>query len=800
MTLSFVLLDLGLTGQALRQAARAAGDLDGVARARLQAQQGLILQRAGRFEDALRTYGQAVPQLRAHGDELWESRARSNRGVLHAYRGDLAAAEADLIRAQALENAAGRDIDAAMSLWNLGCLARERGDVLLALERFDAADPVCDAQGVMVGQRLVDRATLLLSVGVVGEARQVADRARAALVAAGQAADLLECEALLARVALLDSDPAAAVTHARACRRAARRQARPGWLLVARHLEVLGLEAQGGCGPALVRRAFAVADALELARWPEAAANARLAAARIAAAGGRPRLALDLLDASTAGAPGGSATLRVRYWHAMATARWQAGDGRGAAHAVRAGLTVLARHRAGIGASDLQAHLPAIGEDLARVGLRVALAEGSPRRLLRELERWRGQDLRSRPVRPPRDPELSAALERVRRASSDLHAASVEGAPVERLESDLIARELDVVRLSRRSRAGAWRPPPPPPGIDELRQALGDRVLVEYAAVDEQLVAVTLRGEHASPAHRGPRLHRLTPLAAVRDDLTHLQFALARLAAGRGSTTALQAALRGAQESAACLDAALLGPLAEELTGSATVIVPTEGLHAVPWSLLRTVGNRPVHLVRSGTAWLAAREHRARAATDVMGPEVRVTGPGVTAAPRLSQPGLGGTTVVCLDGLHATAARTLSLLDGAATAHIAAHGTFRADNPLLSCLRLFDGPLMVYDLDGLDRPPTLVVLAACHCATAQVLPGNQLLGVAQALLTMGSAGVVATTLPTPDAETAILMDALHGHLGAGIEVGQALHKARQELDVGTPAGYATSAGFDLYGC
>ena len=73
-------------------------------------------------------------------------------------------------------------------------------------------------------------------------------------------------------------------------------------------------------------------------------------------------------------------------------------------------------------------------------------------------------------------------------------------------------------------------------------------------------------------------------------------------------------------------------------------------------------------------------------------------------------------------------------------------------------------------------------------------PGNQLLGVAHALLTMGSAGVIATTLPTPDDETAVLMDALHRNLADGLDAGAALLAARRTLDLDSPAGTRPAPG------
>ena len=53
------------------------------------------------------------------------------------------------------------------------------------------------------------------------------------------------------------------------------------------------------------------------------------------------------------------------------------------------------------------------------------------------------------------------------------------------------------------------------------------------------------------------------------------------------------------------------------------------------------------------------------------------------------------------------ARRVLGALDGAPLAHIAAHGTFRADSPLFSSLRMDDGPLTVHDFERLGRAPVL---------------------------------------------------------------------------------------------
>ena len=97
-----------------------------------------------------------------------------------------------------------------------------------------------------------------------------------ALAQANQGADLMECEALLARITLLDHDPASAADYARSARELAAKQRRAGWVLQARLLELLALEDAGGGRPGPSRAGLVAA--LDDARWADAAIEARLAA------------------------------------------------------------------------------------------------------------------------------------------------------------------------------------------------------------------------------------------------------------------------------------------------------------------------------------------------------------------------------------------------------------------------------------------------------------------------------------------------------------------------------------------
>ena len=86
---------------------------------------------------------------------------------------------------------------------------------------------------------------------------------------------------------------------------------------------------------------------------------------------------------------------------------------------------------------------------------------------------------------------------------------------------------------------------------------------------------------------------------------------------------------------------------------------------------------------------------------------------------------------------------------------------------LFSSLRMHDGELTGYDLESLERPPALLVLAACDVGMSQIQAGDELMGVAAEVLSMGTRTVVATFLPVPDDRVRHLMGALHQRLRDG---------------------------------
>ncbi|GAA1653981.1 CHAT domain-containing protein [Actinoplanes couchii] len=769
MTLSLVRADQGDIAGAMGLGEAAAPYLEGVEAARLGHQLALVAQRRGLFAEALRGYGSALAVFRREGDLHWEARVRNNRGVLYAYRGNPGPAETDLRRAEELYAALGQDLAVADVRWNRGFAAGRDGRVVTALTHLAAAEDHYVKNHLSPAMIMMDRCDVLLSAGLYEEARDVATAAVRELARRRMAADLAEARLLLAAAALACGDLTAARHAARLAERAFARQVRPGWAAVARYTLLRADWAAGRHGPALLRAAVDGAAALREAGWAGPAADAALIAARSALAAGRPDQATALLrHTGRARRPGNPAALRVSAWHAMALLRIASGDRRGAEAALRAGVRALDEHRLTLGATELRVRAAEHGFDLVMTALRLAVASGSARSLLIWAERGRAAAQQLRPAGPPEDPELAAEFAELRAVAAVREQDLAEGRDARRhqqRQAHLERSIRDRVRTTRPvlpgSRGGALR-------TGRLTEHLAGRSLVELIAVDGTLYAVVLTGNRLTR-------HELGPVEAVNAEIRALRFALHRMSLGH------PAGRSGADR----LDRMLLGPLRPVLGDDGLVIAVSGRLHGVPWQMLPTCAGRTVSVVPSALAWL-------RAATAAPAGEgtVLVAGPGLPgAADEIRTLGVRYGAAHALAGDQARVADVLQAMDGSACTHIAAHGTFRADNPQFSTLGLADGPLTVYDLETLRRPPALVVLSACDSGLSTVHRGDEIMGFAAALLALGTRSVIATVAPVRDGAARDVMVCLHDELRAGSSPSVAL-AAAQRASSGDPAASA----------
>jgi CHAT domain-containing protein len=157
-----------------------------------------------------------------------------------------------------------------------------------------------------------------------------------------------------------------------------------------------------------------------------------------------------------------------------------------------------------------------------------------------------------------------------------------------------------------------------------------------------------------------------------------------------------------------------------------------------------------------------------------------------------------GSTV--LTGDRATVAAVTTAVNGARLVHVAAHGGFRADNPLFSTLTLADGPLFAYELERLPSAPSCVVASACESGRSDTSLGDEVMGFAAVLLAQGTRALIATVLPVPARATVAMMIDLHRRLRDGQLPAQALQGAQNSLRAsGDPIDIATAAAFICFG-
>jgi tetratricopeptide (TPR) repeat protein len=782
MSHALILDDLGRPTAALREIDRAMADLRGQRRTRATMQRALILRRLGFDQEAMELYRGALRAFRQSGDEVWEARTLTNRGVLHGFRGNLRLAEADLRAAQALYNRLGMATAAAQVEHNLGFVAAQAGDVPTALARYDRAHDRLWNTGVDAVS-LLDRADLLLSVRLLPEA-DVAIRAAIAACADGHLDSVLgQAHLMMARLWLARGGPApatlsraAAATESRAAAAAARkvfaRQKRGVWIARARVAELAAVVASGRAHRGTLRDLRTAGRALVAAGWPQPGWEALLDAAQLAVDLGERGTAAELLDETAAAWKLGPALLRVRWSHVRARLELAGGATAEAARAATAGLRIADEYRASLGATELRVRGSAEAAALAGLRLRLALDHGGPREALTWAQRCRSAALSLPPTHPSSDPVVARHLSELRRITGELAAAPAGPQRAGRLLRRQRSLEAEIRRRS-------WRVPGSGPTartdvpFADLVAALDGRVLLELLAIDgvlHALVVSRVRSRYAVT-------HRVVgPIAAVATELEHLRIALSGQILGQGGTSADRVA-RGV----GALDRLLLDPVADligdgSLSDGSLVLVPTGALHAMPWAMLPRLRGRSTTVAPSAAIWW-----RVATQPPVDGPTVLVGAPSAAqAAAEVEQiaadAGQPGPTV--LAGERARVAPALAALDGAAIGHIASHGQFRVDNPLFSFLMLADGPLTVYDLSVLRRPPALLVLSGCDTGLAEVHPGDELMGLVSALLNMGTATVVASTGPVDDEATRLLMRDLYAHLGAGHPPATALAMAQ----------------------
>ncbi len=777
--------ELGRLAAAARDLDEAAGLVAADRVIELAFQRAVLAQNIGRLAEAAEIYHSllADPGI----PPRTEVRAANNLAVIEAHHGRYAEASRRLEHAVRLAEDLGPTAVAQVGQ-SLAGVTVQSGRLAEGLRRFDEAARAFEAASLPLGEYYIEYADALMDLRLIPEATAAASAAEEEFRAGG--ARLMGAEAALrvAQLAMLAGDVARAETAAHAAAESFGRQGRSAWRARALLVKAEARLHSGAATGAELRSVRRAAGTLERLGMPATAVQAYLVAGRIGASLGHVRPAVDALRRAGGLARDMPVLVRLRGQVANAlAARLRRGDPQVLGHC-RRGLADLARYRSALPSVELRALASGHGAELGQMGLEVVVRAGSPPRVLEWMERTRVAGLLT--VEPPALDEIKDDLDALRTVHAELELLAERSDRQAAAPSSLLAKQLAIEHRIRRAtwhREAAGADAHSMVSVSALRRLLDGRILVEYGTLGDRLVAVVLE----------PRRSRIVPLetvAAVRDQVRPLLFALRRLAQP-GQPRSAQAARRSADLRIARLTELLLDPL-RVAPDAELVVVPVGLLHGIPWSALR---GAPLSLAPSATFWARSRE----AARDRSGSAGRVA---LVAGPNL--PG-ASAEVAALSTLYpqatvlgpaqSTADAVAPLLHGADLAHLACHGRLRGDNPMFSSLLLSDGPLTLQELETRGITAHRMVLASCKSGADVSFAGDEVLGFVSALLARGTAGIVASIAAIPDVEAVDLMYALHERLVAGRTFAHGLYEARVSVDREAPAAYVNWCTFSAHG-
>jgi CHAT domain-containing protein len=368
-----------------------------------------------------------------------------------------------------------------------------------------------------------------------------------------------------------------------------------------------------------------------------------------------------------------------------------------------------------------------------------------------------------------------------------------------------------------------------------------DATLVEYASASTEMLAFVINGENAQVVHLGDSRAIARAAAELRDRLR--------------DTETPASEVRAAAEA---LARRVLWPVTPYLSGNRIVVVPDDALHTVPlavlpWSddptqgtLLQHVESAaipaalflmrvyPMASVHSETPrvvlfgdpvfrvadWQRECTEMNTTARKPLGALDRALSSWTESLPRLPGTRLEIDAIAKLTRESRPASRIETLVGCAAVPtalrkatdtrvdllHIATHARIDAQRPRLSALALTpespaDAPASTFgllDILGLKLNSKLVVLSACDTSRGRLLPGEGVLGPAQAFLQAGSAAVLATYWKVDDQMTSTFMQRFYKYLLVDrLSASAALRKT--QLESAASGKTYEWAAFSLYG-
>lgn len=236
----------------------------------------------------------------------------------------------------------------------------------------------------------------------------------------------------------------------------------------------------------------------------------------------------------------------------------------------------------------------------------------------------------------------------------------------------------------------------------------------------------------------------------------------------------------------------LLGPVWERLSGIDTLyIIPHGPLHALPVHALRQNGRFLIetHAVSYAPSaavlkycWNKSAVYSGQKPFDGI---PLLVGVADERATQVSQEIdslaalLPGSTILLGDA--ATLEQVQAHAPACGLLHLAAHGLFRPEAPLLSSIHLADKWMVVQDVYDLDLKTSLVTLSACETGLGHDEGGDEFVGLVRGFLHAGASSLLVSLWVVDDRSMTELMIRFYTHWLAGTSKVQALRQAQVDL-------------------
>jgi len=764
-------------------------DQDGLSvrqQALLHNQRGILFTEHGRLLEAKSAFLISLELLEEIDDSALEARVLVNIGASVSQMGDQDEAEDWYRRGWELTTATGQDVVAAGIEGNLGYVASRRGDFARALGWYDRARKTFATLGnvdLLIAVLETDYATTLLDVGLDADAAEAARYAVESSRSGGNRVHEVQARVILGEALVRLDRHREAQTNLQSARDSAIELGIPTWAMRADYLRLRLTALAGDELPAdFGREVGELADSLRGAGWEREALRATHVGAQALVDVGAPTAASELLERARTSVDAGRADpIDVALSRALAARIDRDSDAQ--QHAIQSGLDEVDRQRRMLGSAEMQVRLGHRARAFRDLAITTAIADGDAVAVLVASETSRNR-LTMRPGLSD-GPGVQELLSQLRDTRVSRSEAQLAGSTTEDLDQRIRALEGNITQLARRGSSNATSDESSAP--DLLNSLRNDEAtaFVSYVRAGDALWALRSTGT-------GLDLIELDGIAPIQSAARMQSVALRRMAtAGEAPPGTDSRRLDAINEE---LDRLLVAPLELE-SGTSIVIVPARLVSGLAWAGLPSLADSAITVAPSAGVWAA-------------GPAtLEVRSLGLLGGPALRQADAELDELVALWGselttMHkrATASQATSTLGSSDAVHVAAHGSFRSDNPYFSSIEFVDGPLTLLDLERLGSMPELVMVASCDGAAGAGGEGNEVVGTTATMIGLGVSVVIAPTVAVDDAAARRFSIDVHRSLVDEVPVSQAVRDARQRaMARGTPGDRSVAMSFQVHG-